>query len=145
MAGKTLIIPFESNEVYYGGIRGVLSSIVYSMVGVYIVGLMTSPFVFEQFFEMPMLAVTLWIFLCGFIWLLSYFIPDRVLWATGRGWHCAVLAKVCLALLYILIGVLCSLIFDAITKGTTPDYLYTLLVGFLIILRLFCLFSVKEY
>lgn len=144
MAGKTLVIQFDNNKIYYDGIRGILSSFVYSMSGVYLVGLIASPFTLEQAFKMPMGVVTLWILLCGAIWFASYFIRDRVILSTGRKWHCASLAKICLALIYILIGVLCSLIFDAIMKGTAPDYLYSSLVGFLILLRLFCFFSVKD-
>ncbi|EPQ1146400.1 hypothetical protein I5498_21945 [Citrobacter amalonaticus] len=145
MASKKLKIPFDTNKNYYNGIRGVLSGIVCSMIGVYITGLFSGAISFTRMFEMPIVIISAWVALCAFLWAISYKFEDRVICTFGRNWDCPRTANIFLFLLYIMIGVFCSLIFEAFLKGSASRSLYISMAGFLVFLRLFCFFSIKNY
>ncbi|MGK3359911.1 hypothetical protein ACSLNB_00305 [Citrobacter portucalensis] len=146
MAGeKKLKIPFDTNKNYYSGIRGILSGIVCSMIGVYITGLFSGAINVEQIFKMPIGIISAWVALCASLWALSYRFEDRVIFTSGRNWDCPRTANFFLFLLYIMIGVFCSLIFEAFLKGSASRSLYVSMAGFLVFLRLFCFFSIKNY
>ncbi|HDG1677306.1 TPA: hypothetical protein PFE09_002157 [Kluyvera ascorbata] len=142
---KKLKIPFDTNKNYYSGIRGVLSGIVCSMIGVYITGLFSGAISFVQIFEMPLVIISAWVALCAFLWAISYKVEDRVICTFGRNWDCPRTANIFLFLLYIMIGVFCSLIFEAFLKGSASRSLYVSMAVFLVFLRLFCFFSIKNY
>lgn len=142
---KKLKIPFDTNKNYYSGIRGVLSGIVCSMIGVYITGLFSGAISFVQIFEMPLVIISAWVALCAFLWAISYKVEDRVICTFGRNWDCPRTANIFLFLLYIMIGVFCSLIFEAFLKGSASRSLYVSMAVFLVLLRLFCFFSIKNY
>ncbi|WP_313053500.1 hypothetical protein [Atlantibacter hermannii] len=145
VAREKLKIPFDTNKNYYNGIRGVLSGIVCSMIGVYITGLFSGAINVAQIFEMPIVIISGWVALCAFLWAISYIFEDRVICTFGLNWNCPRTANIFLFLLYIMIGVFCSLIFEAFLKGNASRSLYISMAGFLVLLRLFCFFSIKNY
>ncbi|AYL56242.1 hypothetical protein AZ002_003690 [Citrobacter freundii] len=146
---KTKNIPHEGNEIYYAGLRSILSGTVYSMLGTYITALMTNKISLVDFIQFPLVLIHALPAVCLILWWSSYRRPNMVFWSVGPTIYFPKTAKIILVLMYILIGVMCSLIFDAMSNPyltfDTLIYSYISLIAYWLLLVCFSSVSIKKF
>ncbi|RKR64946.1 hypothetical protein C7387_1656 [Yokenella regensburgei] len=151
MRKQKIEIPFESNERYYNGLRNIMSSSIYSTIGVIFYAFLLGKLNFESH-DMPMLlTIGLWFFMSCTIWALSYIRPNRIVLDVGANLYIPWLSKTFEVLCYIILGTFCALLYDNLTVGhgsvKSVAEVQQAYVGFLIsgLLLFVCLFLFSSF
>ncbi|AIR03433.1 hypothetical protein JT31_02005 [Cedecea neteri] len=149
MEREKIIVPLKRNKCYYDGLRGMLSGTFYSMLGVYFTALMITPLTLKELMGGEFLVVHAWIIISFVLWRRSLTTPNRVVFSIGKIWYYPNVANIILGAQYIVIGILCSLIFDCFSKiNVGMDHLtafYWVALVYLILLLLFCSLSIRKF
>lgn len=142
-------VPLEGNEVYYNGLRSILSGTIYSMIGTYITALMTDKINFSDLLQFPLVVIHFFPLVFLGLWWVSYKRPNVIICSIGPIWYYPRIAKFILVLQYIMIGVMCSLIFDVMSNPySSSESLiigYCSLVIFYLLLLCFSALSIQSY
>lgn len=120
MSKKRLEVPFEGNDQYYEGIRGLMLSSICSVLGVILYAGLLGKLTLSNFSLDTMIALFGWAFVCLVILILSFKRTNRVLISFSEPTPRPRVAAVFLILLYIVIGTFCALLFDALTMLDDP-------------------------
>lgn len=136
MSKKRLEVPFEGNDQYYEGIRGLMISSICSVFGVILYAGLLGKLTLSNFSLDTMIALLGWAFVCFVIWIVSFKRTNRVLISFSDPTPRPKVAAFFLILLYIVIGTFCALLFDALTMldnpSTTVDDFWKTFKAFLI-------------
>jgi hypothetical protein len=120
MSKKRLEVPFEGNDQYYEGIRGLMISSICSVFGVILYAGLLGKLTLRNFSLDTMIALLGWAFVCFVIWIVSFKRTNRVLISFSDPTPRPRVAAFLLILLYIVIGTFCALLFDALTMLDNP-------------------------
>lgn len=142
-------VPYEGNEVYYNGLRSILSGTIYSIIGTYITALMTGKINLSDLLQFPLVVIHLLPLVCLGLWWSSYKRPNVIICSIGPIWYYPRIAKFILALQCIMIGVMCSLIFDVMSNPYSPSGLFIIgyfsLAVFYLLLLCFSSLSIQSF
>lgn len=120
MSKKRLEVPFEGNDQYYNGIRGVFMSFICSILGVILYAVLLGKLTWDNFSYNTMITLLSCLFVCFVMWVMSFIRTNRVLISFTDPTPRPRLAGFILILLYIVIGTFCALLFDALTMLDNP-------------------------
>ncbi|WP_234082133.1 hypothetical protein [Enterobacter quasiroggenkampii] len=120
MSKKRLEVPFEGNDQYYEGLRGLMISSICSVFGVILYAGLLGKLTLNNFSLDTMIALLGWAFVCFVIWIVSFKRTNRVLISFSDPTPRPKVAAFFLILLYIVIGTFCALLFDALTMLDNP-------------------------
>ncbi|MBJ9119742.1 hypothetical protein I5466_02825 [Citrobacter koseri] len=120
MAKEKLEVPFEGNDQYYEGIRGLMISSICSVLGVILYAVLLGKLTWSNLSLDTMIALLGWAFVCFVIWGVSFKRTNRVLISFADPTPRPKVAGIFLILLYIVIGTFCALLFDALTMLDNP-------------------------
>lgn len=129
-------IPFEGNELYYNGLRGIMSSSIYSTIGVLFYAFLLGKLNFESH-DVPMLmTIGLWFVMSLTILGFSYVRPNRIVISIGPNIYIPWLSKLFEVLSYVVVGTFCALLYDNLTiqnsSVASVEDVHRAYVGFLI-------------
>ncbi len=120
MAKEKLEIPFEGNDQYYEGIRGLMISSMCSVPGVILYAALLGKLTWGNFSLDTIIILLGWALVCFFLWIVSFKRTNRVLISFTDPTPRPRVAGFFLILLYIVIGTFCALMFDTLTMLDDP-------------------------
>lgn len=120
MAKEKLEVPFEGNDQYYEGIRGLMISSICSVFGVILYAILLGKLTLSNFSVDTIIALLGWGLVCFVIWAVSFKRTNRVLISFTDPTPRPRVAATFLILLYIVVGTFCALFFDTLTMLDNP-------------------------
>lgn len=120
MVKGKLEVPFEGNDQYYEGIRGLMISFICSILGVILYAILLGKLTCGNFNINTMIPLLGCVFVCSVIWVMSFIRTNRVLISFTEPTPRPRVAGFFLILLYIVVGTFCALLFDAFSMLDNP-------------------------